>query len=65
MWQLIKDAISGVAAFLRLKEKADDRANTPTMQANARAAQDAKIRDASTAAVKADSLDEIRRRAAE
>ena len=48
-----------------MKEKADERANTPTMQANARAAQDAKIRDAATAAVKADSLDEIRRRAAE
>lgn len=65
MWQLVKDIISGAAALFRMKEKADERANTPTMQANARAAQDAKIRDAATAAVKADSLDEIRRRAAE
>ena len=65
MWQLLKDLISGAAALFRMKEKADDRANTPAMQANAKAVQDAKIRDAATTAVAKDDLDEVRRRAAE
>lgn len=65
MWQLLKDLISGAAALFRMKEKADDRANTPDMQANAKAAQDAKIRDAATTAVAKDDLDEVRRRAAD
>lgn len=65
MWQLLKDLISGAAALFRMKEKADDRTNTPAMQANAKAVQDAKIRNAATTAVAKDDLDEVRRRAAE
>ena len=65
MWQLIKDTISGLAAFFRLKEAADARANSPAMQANAGAKRDAKIRNSATDAVAKDDLDEIRRQAAE
>lgn len=65
MWQLIKDIVSGAAALFRLKEKADDRANSPQMQANARAKTDAEIRSAATSAVAANELEEIRKQAAE
>lgn len=65
MFSLLKDIISGIAAFLRIKEKSDDRANSPQMQANAAAERDAAIRDSASAAVKANDLAEIRRRAAE
>jgi len=65
MWQLIKDLISGAAALFRLKEKADDRANSPQMQANARAKADAEIRNAATSAVATNDLEEIRKQAAE
>ena len=65
MLTLIKDLISGIAAFLRIKEKSDDRANSPEMQANARAKQDAEIRDSANTAVVNNDLDEIRRKAAE
>lgn len=65
MITLIKDLISGLAAFFRAKEKAEDRINSPAMQANAEAKRDAEIRTAATTAVKRDDLDEIRKRAAE
>lgn len=65
MWQLLKDAISGAAAFFRWKDKQWEQLNTPEMQSNARAQANAKIRDAATQAVAKDDIDEIRRRAAE
>jgi hypothetical protein len=61
----IADLVSGLAAFFRIKEKADDRANSPAMQANSRAKQDAEIRAAALAAVKADELERIRKLASE
>ena len=61
----ITDLISAAAAFLRIKEKADDRANSPAMQANAKAKQDAEIRDTATSAVKDNDLERIRKMAAE
>ena len=65
MIEILKNLISGVAAFLRLKERRQELDNSPAMQANARAKTDAKIRDAANTAVKADDLDEIRRQAGE
>ena len=65
MWQLIKDLVSGTAAFFRAKEKTQDRLNTDAMQANARAQHNAAIRNAATKAVAKDDLEEIRRQASE
>lgn len=65
MYDIIKNIISGLAAFLRLKERRQELDNTPEMQANERAKTDAKIRDAATDAVKRDNLAEIRRQAGE
>lgn len=65
MWELIKNLISGTAAFFRLREKQSDRLNTPEMQANAKAKTDAEIRSAATRAVAKDDLEAIRRQAAE
>ncbi len=61
----LADIISAIAAFLRLKEKADDRRNAPEIRANERAKQNAEIRDTATNAVKTDDLEKIRRMAAE
>ena len=65
MLTLIKDIISGLAAFFRAKEKTQDRLNTPEMQANERAKTNAAIRNAATKAVAKDDLEEIRRQASE
>ncbi len=65
MWQLIKDVISGAAAFFRFSEKKQDLTNTPAMQANVRARQDQIARDAAVKAVADCDLAEIRRQAAE
>ena len=40
MFQLLKDLVSGAAAFFRFSEKKQELANTPEMQDNARARQD-------------------------
>lgn len=65
MWQILKDFVSGVAAFLRFREKRQDIVNAPEMTANAAAARDAAMRDAANKAVAKGDLDEIRKRAAE
>lgn len=65
MWPMIKDIISGAAAFFRFREKQGDRLNTEEMRANARAKQDAKTKDAIAKAIADNDLDEIRRRASE
>jgi hypothetical protein len=65
MWQLLKDLISGAAALMRFKERKQELANSPAMQANAAAARDAKTRTDATTAVAKNDLDEIRRQAAE
>lgn len=65
MWQLIKDFVSGAAAYMRFSEKEQDLKNAPEITANANAARDAKIKDAAVRAVADGDLDEIRRRAAE
>lgn len=61
MWTLIKDLISGAAAFFRFREKQGDRLNTEEMRANARAKTDAQIRNTATNAVAKDDLEEIRK----
>lgn len=65
MLSTLKDIISGLAAFFRMKEKADDRANSPEMIANANAKRDAEIKDTANAAVRETDLEKIRRLAAE
>ena len=65
MFQLLKDLVSGAAAFFRLSEKKQELANTPEMQDNARARQDKAVRDAAVKAVADCDLSEIRRQAAE
>ena len=65
MWQLIKDLVSGTAAFFRFSEKKQELANSPEMQENARARQDQFTRDAITKAMADCDLAEIRRQAAE
>ena len=65
MWQLIKDLVSGTAAFFRFREKQSDRMNTEEMQANERAKTNAAIRNAATRAVADNDLAEIRKQAGE
>jgi hypothetical protein len=65
MWQIIKDLVSGAAALFRFREKQQDLANSPAMQANAAAKRDAAIRDSATAAVAKNDLDELRKQASE
>ena len=65
MFQLLKDLVSGAAAFFRFSEKKQELANSPEMQNNARARQDEAIREAATKAVADCDLSEIRRQAAE
>jgi hypothetical protein len=65
MLQILKDLISGAAALFRFREKQQDLVNSPAMQANASAKRDAAIRDAATAAVGKNDLEEIRRQAGE
>ena len=65
MWQLVKDLVSGCAAWMRWQANRHEALNSPEMRANARAKQGAKIRDEATDAVKANDLDEIRKQAGE
>ena len=65
MFAFISSILSGIAAFFRLSEKRSDLANTPEMQANARAKLDQAARDAAIQAVADCDLTEIRRQAAE
>lgn len=51
MWQLIKDIVSGAAAFCRFKEKKQELVNSPEMQANAGAQTTAAITADATNAV--------------
>jgi hypothetical protein len=63
MWELIKNTVAAIAAFLRIQDRRSAAANSPEMKANARAKTDAKIRDAATNAVAKNDLDEVRRQA--
>lgn len=65
MLQFIKDLVSGIAAWLRLQDRKQAAMDSPQIQANARAKNDAAIRDTAVEAVKNDDLDAIRRQAAE
>lgn len=65
MLQFIKDLVSGLAAWLRLQDRKQAALDSPQMQANARAKDNAAIRDTAVAAVKNDDLESIRRQAAE
>ena len=62
-WETFKEAVSGVAAFFRFREKQGDRMNTDEMRANAEAAMRQKIKDDAARAVRENDLDEIRKRA--
>lgn len=65
MLEFIKDLVSGLAAWLRLQDRKQAVLDSPQMQANARAKDNAAIRDTAVAAVKNDDLETIRRQAAE
>jgi len=60
-WETFKEAVSGVAAFFRFREKQGDRLNSPAMVANAEAALRQKIKDDAARAVRENDLDEIRK----
>ena len=65
MFAFLSNLVSGFAAFFRFSEKKLDLANTPEMQANARAKLDQALRDAAIQAVADGDLEAIRRQAAE
>lgn len=65
MLETIQNMIAAIAAFLKIKAKDQELKNTPEMQANARAIQNAEVRDSAIRAVASDDIDEIRRRASE
>lgn len=65
MFAFIKDLVSGVAAFFRFSEKKQDLANSPEMQANAKAQQRADVKAEATAAVADNDLEKIRKLAGE
>jgi hypothetical protein len=65
MWELIKNAVAAISAFLRIQDRRSAAANSEEMQANARAKTHAEIRDAANTAVAKNDLDEIRKQASE
>lgn len=65
MLDIFKNLLSAIASLLKIKARDQELKNSPDMQDNARAAQNAKIRDTAVAAVKTNDLDAIRKQAAE
>lgn len=65
MFAFIKDLVSGVAAFFRFSEKKQDLANSPEMQANARAKTEAEIHEEAVKAVESGDLETLRKLAAD